>query len=123
MPVILGRGGELTVTTNESSAVQKPSEPDTEYVVVEDGFTLMEVVMLPVFHKYERPPLAVKAAVSPVQMLLSPVIFIFGNELTVTVKESVSEIRQLGMVTVTEYTDKVKGLTEMEALADPVFHK
>jgi hypothetical protein len=62
-------GNRLTVTILENDLVQ-PLElvATTVYVVVASGDKLNKAFVLPLFHKYDTPPLAIKLTDAPSQM-------------------------------------------------------
>ena len=49
---------DTTVTIAVAVSEQAPFDIITEYVVVVVGFTVMDVIVAPVFHEYVFPPLA-----------------------------------------------------------------
>jgi len=71
--VTLNKGSGFTVTVAEAVEVQ-PLVLVTEYVLVVDGETVIEVVVAPVLQVYPPPPLAVNVTLCPLQMVLPPVM-------------------------------------------------
>ncbi len=97
----VGKG--LTFTVLEAEAVHPlASVTVTEYDVVDEGETVIDTVDAPVLHEYEVPPLAVKFALTPLQMLtVAGEIAAVGKGLTITVLE-VEAVHPFASVTVTE---------------------
>ena len=73
----------------------------TVYVVFANGETEIAAVVGPVFHTYVPPPLAVRVAVAPLQIVTTAgAITATGNGFTVTVTEA-EAVQLLALVTVT----------------------
>lgn len=72
------------------------------------GVTVTTAVVTPVFQEYVPPPVAVRVAGCPVQIVTFDPAFAFGNALTVTVAGSVS-VQPFPSVTVSVYVVGVVG--------------
>ena len=93
----------------------------TEYPVVEEGETMIEEAVAPVFHRYDVPPDAVSVAVSPIQMEVLPEIAGLGRDETITVTEAV--LLPHASLTTTEYDVFADGETTIGFNVDPVLHE
>ena len=93
----------MTFTAREAEAVHPfTSVTVTEYIVEEDGETLIEAVVAPVLHTNEVPPLALSVALTPLQMLtVAGEIAAVGGGLTFIIRE-VEAVHPFASVTVTE---------------------
>ena len=72
----------------------------TLYVVVDAGEIVTLVVIAPVLHEYEVPPLAVSVTLAPLQIGAGELIEAVGVGFTVTVRDVVA-VQPLTSVTVT----------------------
>ena len=88
-------------------------------MVVVVGLTVMLVIVAPLLHKYDVPPVAVSVVLDPVQISVSPLILGVGREFTVTVT-LVDPWQPLPSVTVTLYVVVAVGLTVMLVLVAPL---
>jgi hypothetical protein len=79
-------------------------------------------VVAPVLHKYVLPPAAVNVVLTPLQIVVMPLILGVGIGLTVTACVAV-DVQLLALVTVTVYVAFDVGLTVMAAIVAPVLHK
>ena len=112
----------LTVMFTTAVLVHVPFETKTEYDVAVVGETTIGLVVVPVFHEYVPPPVAVSVAFCPVQIVvLAVLIFALGEGFTVTTMAAVSE--QLPAETITEYVVPVVGETVMDEVVAPVFQE
>jgi len=99
--LMLAVGFVFTVKVLESVSVQPLAFVTvTEYVVVEEGETVMLAVVAPLLHEYVPPPLAVNVALCPTQMGAGLLIEAAGAEFTVTEREAVA-VHPFASVTVT----------------------
>ena len=99
-----GVGNELTVTNRLAVAEQLAALVTvTVYVVVVVGDTEMAAVVAELFQLYEVPPLAVKVALAPLQIVtVAGAIAAVGLLFTVTKRLAVA-LQLLASVTVTVY--------------------
>jgi hypothetical protein len=111
----------LTVT---SSVSLQPlaSVTVTVYVVVANGFTVIEAVEAPVFQEYVPPPVADKVVLSPEHIVTSGPALTVGSRFTVTVTSSVSS-QPLLSIAVTVYVVVDVGEIVMVEELSPVFHR
>jgi hypothetical protein len=99
--------GELTImviappiVTVETAVLEQPVVvPVTVYDVVEAGETVIGFVIAPVFQEYVAPPIAVKVAVCPEQ-IVGEFTVITGMGFTLTVETAVLEQPEVIPVTV-----------------------
>ena len=82
---------------------------------------MITAVVAPVFHENPVPPLAVRVAISPEQMLELPEIAAVGNEFVETVMEVVSVQDPLDTITVYVVADVGETITGFAV--EPVLHE
>lgn len=116
-------GNGLTVTETLAVPVHPAAEvPVTVYVVVEDGFTTVDVPLPPELQLYVLAPEPVRVELSPLQIAAGDAEAVtVGSGFTVTVTVVVPE-HPNASVPVTEYVVVLVGATEYGFADDPVFH-
>jgi hypothetical protein len=81
----------------------------------------MSAVVSPVLQRYVPPPATVNVVLTPLQMVVTPVMFGVGIGLTVTAWLAVA-VHPETLVTVTVYVISADGLTVMNGSKEPLLH-